>query len=426
MRNSTSDINLPENHEELLGMFLKDTSLFSEYAADLTATHFKDLGWLFDSMKELDASGELTLRILGEKHPKEVKTFQSLHGCVLSTRTIADKVRSVKDERLNHSLRHVLDNALGDLQFGMNPNEVYRDVMKRMDVLQTSDSGRFVNMEKEVSDWYAWLEVIRADPSKAMGIPSGIFDLDRMTTGFHRHDLSVIGARTSMGKSAFMIECTLRITAKGYKTAIFSLEMTRKQILNRMIANLSSVPLQSVKTGDLNEAELKRIDNHKHLLPRVYIDDERGVSADYITDMMRVLKRKQGLDFVVVDYLQDIKELGEEHDNQGSALSRICRKLRKAALDCDCHVMALSQVKREVENRQDKRPLNSDLSGSTGIETSADVIGLLYRDEYYNQKTEKPGIIEVNFTKQRNGGVGRVELRYDKDIQRMYGIFEQR
>jgi replicative DNA helicase len=246
-----------------------------------------------------------------------------------------------------------------------------------------------------------------------------------LTSGFHRHDLSVVGARTSMGKSAFMIELVLRLQQKGYKCAIFSLEMTRKQILNRMIANVCKIPLKDIKHGKIDEVMYRMMKMEKSRLESVYVEDARGVTADYITDMMRMLKRKQGLDFVVVDYLQDVKERGEENDNQGSALSRICRKLRKGALDCDCHVMALSQVKREVENRNDKRPMNSDLSGSTGIETSADVIALLYRDEYYHPKTEKQGIIEVNFTKQRNGGVGRVELYYDKDIQRMRGQYER-
>ncbi|WP_042229663.1 DnaB-like helicase C-terminal domain-containing protein, partial [Paenibacillus popilliae] len=144
----------------------------------------------------------------------------------------------------------------------------------------------------------------------------------------------------------------------------------------------------------------------KEELKTIYVDDTRGVSADYIVDAMRRLKRTQGLDFVVVDYLQDVKERGETNDNSGSALARICRKLRAAAKECDCHVMGLSQVVRGVDDRQDKRPGNSDLAGSTGIETSADVITMLYRDDYYNRDSEKKNTLEVNFTKQRNGKLG--------------------
>jgi len=160
----------------------------------------------------------------------------------------------------------------------------------------------------------------------------------------------------------------------------------------------------------------------KDELKSIYVDDTRGVTADYIADVMRRLKRTQGLDFVVVDYLQDVKEPGEQNDNSGSALARVCRKLRAAAQQCDCHVMGLSQIARTVESRTDKRPTNADLSGSTGIETSADVIALLYREDYYDPNTDKKNILEVNFTKQRNGKLGKVELYYDRDCQKISDI----
>lgn len=415
---------LPMCHEELLGMFLRDLTLFRDYGADLTEQHFRDYDWLFRAMKELDATDELNMRNLSDACRTKLRVIQELHGVVITTRLIHEKVKEVKRMYLHDQLHMTFRMALSELTSNPDSDEVYRDTMKKLDRLQTSDSGMLVDTEKAVEEWLAWIEEVRSNPSSAFGLRTGISELDMLTSGFHRHDLSVVGARTSMGKSAFMIEMVLRLQHKGYKTAIFSLEMTRKQILNRMTANLCKVPLKDIKHGKIDELAYRMIKMQKERLSNIYVDDTRGVTAEYITDMMRMLKRKQGLDFVVVDYLQDVKEKGEENDNQGSALARVCRKLRKGALDADCHVMALSQVKREVENRNDKRPMNSDLSGSTGIETSADVIALLYRDEYYNPKTEKPGIIEVNFTKQRNGGVGRVELRYDKDIQRMFGQYE--
>jgi len=257
------------------------------------------------------------------------------------------------------------------------------------------------------------------NPGLAFGLLTDIKDMDNITTGWHRGDLIVVGSRTSMGKSAYMIENVLRLNALGYKCAIFSLEMSKKQLYNRMMANLMHVDVEVVRTGQLAPELLPRVHQKKKELSTIYVDDMRGVSADYITDMMRTIKRTRGLDFVVVDYLQDVKERGEHNDDQGSALGRICRKLRKGAQECDVPVMALSQVKREVETRNDKRPGNADLSGSTGIETSADVIALLYRDEYYNPQTEKRDILEVNFTKQRNGKLGKVELHYDRHQQRI-------
>ena len=414
----------PKVYEEVLGMFLKDTTLFRDYADVLSEEHFREYDWLYQAMKELDRTDDLSLRNLSEVCKKDFKTIQALHGCVITTRLIDEKVQEVKKLHLRNQLHETMRSALSELDMNQDADDVYRTTLKKMDELTTSDTGMLIHTDKALDEWFTWLEEVRTNPSAAFGLRTGISELDMLTSGFHRHDLSVIGARTSMGKSAFMIEMVLRLQQRGYKCAIFSLEMTRKQILNRMTANICKLPLKDLKHGKIDEVAYRMVKMQRERLEQIYVDDTRGVTADYITDVMRMLKRKQGLDFVVVDYLQDVKEKGEEHDNQGSALSRICRKLRKGALDNDCHVMSLSQVKREVENRNDKRPMNSDLSGSTGIETSADVIALLYRDEYYHPKTEKPGIIEVNFTKQRNGGVGRVELRYDKDIQRMFGQYE--
>ena len=415
----------PTCYEELLGMFLREPILFSEYAASLSEEHFLDHASIFREMKKLDEAKLLNIRNLAERMKSEYNTLIELQGCVYSTSLIEEKVKQVKQLHLRNRLLFTLQNSVLDLKEEQSADDVYRNVMKQLESFTTSDTGALLDTEKEIRLYFEYMELIRSDPSKAFGLLTGISELDMLTSGFHRHDLSVVGARTSMGKSAFMIELVLRLEQKGYKCAIFSLEMTRKQIFNRMIANICKVPLKHIKHGKIDDVTYRMMKMQKDRLERIYVDDTRGVTAEYITDNMRMLKRKHGLDFVVVDYLQDVKERGEEQDNQGSALARICRKLRKGALDSDCHVMALSQVKREVENRNDKRPMNSDLSGSTGIETSADVIALLYRDEYYNPKTDKPGIIEVNFTKQRNGGVGRVELRYDKDIQRMYGQFER-
>lgn len=421
MQDSIHDVRM-DIHEELLGMFLKEPERMCEYP-DLQKSDFVGYENLFESMRKLSDEGRLSVRNLIAVMPDYMDTVKELMRGVLTCYLMDERVAEVRRNRLKLKMRLAIAAASSDLN-NRNPDDVYRSLIKALDRMRTVESINEVDQKKGVQEWLAWMDEIRTDPSKAFGLRTGIADLDMLTTGFHRHDLSVVGARTSMGKSAFMLEMVLRLQRKGYKTALFSLEMTRRQILNRMIANLTNTVLSNLKKGEIDDALFERMKHHVPFLESIMIDDTRGVTADYITDCMRRLKRKQGLDFVVVDYLQDVKEKGEEQDNQGSALARVCRKLRQGAYECDCHVMALSQVKREVENRNDKRPMNSDLSGSTGIETSADVIALLYRDEYYNPKTDKYGIIEVNFTKQRNGGTGRVELRYDKDTQRMRGRYE--
>jgi replicative DNA helicase len=274
---------------------------------------------------------------------------------------------------------------------------------------------------QNITGWYENLVLKSNDPALALGLMTGWKDIDRMTLGFQRSDLIVVGARTSMGKSAFAIETALRVSQRGYKVAIFSLEMNIEQIYNRMIGNLAHITLQQLRMGNLHNGQLEKIAEHMNTISKIHLDDSRAVTAEYICSEMRRLKRHEGIDLVIIDYLQEIKEPFERSDNTGSALHRVCQKIRAAAQACDCSVIGLSQVKREVEQRANKRPMTSDLSGSAAIEAVADVIIMLYRDEYYNPGTDERGILEVNVAKQRNGPVGVAKLNYDKDYQKITG-----
>jgi len=278
---------------------------------------------------------------------------------------------------------------------------------------------------RNVDNLTSWFEdiVLRVqDPSRAFGILTGWDQLDRMTLGFQRSNLIVVGARTSMGKSAFANEIKMRAAGRGHKVADFSLEMSTAQIYSRMAANLSKIPLQSLRTGQLNEGQVAAIARSMDDLRKIHIDDSRGVTAEYITSEMRRLKRQQGLDLVIIDYLQEIVEPNEQNDNGGSAMHRVCQKLRKAAQECDCAVIGLSQVKQDVDSRANKRPFVSDLYGGAAISAVADDIILLYRDDYYNPDSDDRGKLEVNLAKQRNGPTGVVKLLYDKDYQRITSL----
>lgn len=366
-------------------------------------------------MLQVDSEEGLTFKGLGVRCDiHQIKELHALRDTFISTRRINNLIKKAKEQHLATRLKNIAY-RLQDVS-ATTANEALRELQKKAYELFTSDTDEIGDMDKEVESFVEWVEEITHDPSKAFGLITGISDMDRITTGWHRQDLIVVGARTSMGKSAFMIENVLRLHQAGYKCAIFSLEMSKKQIYFRMMANLMKVSLEVLRTGQLAKSLLPKLKTLSERLKGIYVDDSRGVDSEYIADVMRRLKRTQGLDFVVVDYLQDVKEQGETNDNAGSALGRVCRKLRTAAQECDVPIMALSQVTRAVEDRKDKRPGNADLSGSTGIETSADVIALLYRDDYYNPEAS-PGILEVNFTKQRNGKVGKVELYYDKTTQ---------
>lgn len=409
-------------HIEILGTILSDYSLYQDIKRKLSPEHFKEYAWLYKIIREVDESEGLTLKGVGLRlETQQIPILHEIRKAFVTENRLPALVKKVKEIRLAENLKRIAVQIVEECDED-NANDVLTELQTKAFELFTTDTEDLQDMEREVDDFAEWVESIMQDPRKAYGLLSGIEGMDAITTGWHKGDLVVLGARTSMGKSAFMIDNVLRIHEKGYKCAIFSLEMSKRQIYLRMMANLMNISLEVLRTGRMASELLPRFRETKKKLKGIYVDDTRGVDAEYIADVSRRLKRTQGLDFVVVDYLQDVKEKGEQNDNSGSAIGRICRKLRTAAQQLDVPIMALSQVTRAVEERKDKRPTNSDLSGSTGIETGSDVIALLYRDEYYNPETDKRGILEVNFTKQRNGKLGKVEVFYDKDSQKIHSL----
>lgn len=407
----------PSTSEEILGIFLKDPSTFNENKRKLTPNMFEGYEWLYISMAQLDEENALSFKSVSLLNKEKMLFIAELRDSVPSVARLPKLIKKLKEEHLSAEIK-LINKEFSEDQT-RDPNEVLSELQSRVNLLSNTEAGELNDADQDVDSFYNWLDEIHEDPSKAFGLMTGIQELDRITTGFHRGDFIVIGARTSIGKSAFQIELALRMALRGYKIAIFSLEMSKRQLYLRMLANLMTIELEVLKTGRLPISMRDRKEQHRQFLKQIYVDDTRGVSADYITDSMRRLKRTRGLDAVMVDYLQDIKENGEQNDNGGSAISRVCRKLRKGSQDCDCVMFGLSQVTRGVEERKDKRPTVSDLAGSTGIETSADGIALLYRDEYYNAETDKKGIMEVNFAKQRNGDTGKIELFYNRKFQQI-------
>lgn len=406
-------------HEELLGTLIAHPSTFADYKHQLEQEMFYAYDWLYQIMVETEQSEGLTYRgIMSRCSTFQIKTVQGLRGYTINERRIPDLIQRSKKELLLDRLRG-LGNGIVSRTESDDPDDLLREIQSRANDLSTSDSSAMSNPSRDVDDYFEDVLGLVADPSKAYGLLTGLREIDAITTGYHRGDLSVLGARTSMGKSAFMIDTVLRLNRNGYKVVVFSLEMSKKQIYHRMASNMLDTNLERYRTGQAHPSVYESMKTRKEELKSIYISDLRGIDCEYMSDVVRRLKRTQGVDIVVVDYIQDVKERGETNDNQGSAIGRICRKLRKMAQEFDCHVMGLSQVTRAAEASNDKRPGNADLSGSTGIETSADAILLLYREDYYKPDTKDKGVLEVNFTKQRNGKVGKVELHYDRDTQRI-------
>lgn len=408
-------------HEEILSIFLNRPTRLKEYRHILEPDLFQTYADLYKLMTQLEEEiGAWRYTDLFRRANKSDRdTLDNLRSAFISEHVLDGLITRARKAALNVQLlglANVLANSDEDADGRL------RALQDASNNLYTSETSKTIDTEKQVDEWFSGVEEIYRDPTKAYGMLLGLDDIDRITKGFKKQDFIVIGAATSIGKSAFEIELCLRLTQRGYKGAIFSLEMSSKQIYNRMAANVSQITLDTFATGKFTEFQLETIKSKIPILKNIYIDDTRGISADYISDQIARLKRERGLDFVMVDYIQDVKEHGETNDNGGSAISRICRKLRAAAQKHDVAVMGLSQIVREVAKRQDKRPTVGDLAGSTGIETSADVIILLYRDDYYHPDTKTPNMLEVDIAKQRNGGLGKAELQYDRRKQCFYSF----
>ncbi|WP_405083561.1 replicative DNA helicase [Paenibacillus psychroresistens] len=256
------------------------------------------------------------------------------------------------------------------------------------------------------------------------GLPSGYTDLDKMTAGFQKSDLIIVGARPSVGKTAFALNIAQNIGIKTAETvAIFSLEMGIQQLIMRMICAEANVDANKIRTGLLEPNDWEKITVGISALSHanIYIDDSPALTVNEIRAKCRRLKKEKGLGLILIDYLQLIAGNGKL-ENRQQEISYISRTLKQIARELEVPVIALSQLSRGVEQRQDKRPMMSDLRESGSIEQDADIVAFLYRDDYYNKESEKQGIIEIIIAKQRNGPVGSVELAFLKNYNKFVNL----
>lgn len=419
--NGSETARAPSSAEQLLAELMSDEESYAAYRDEISRAMFQDKGWLYDTLERLHASEGISTQGVLLAHPDSMSYLVALFGYGFNARRIPQLIEAAKKDLVRTRVRTAAQKIAWDSHDeDLDANELLAEAQQQLlGIEQSSSEHGLADPEKDINEYFDGLMEIVDDPSKAFGMLSGMRGIDDILLGFKRQDFSVAGARTSMGKSAFAAQLAVNLTIAGYKVAYFSLEMSKKQLYNRMFANVMDADAEFFTMGKLHRRFYDEARAYIALLKEIYIDDTRGVDANYIADKVRRLKKKRGVDFVIVDYLQDVSEKGEHNDNSGSAIARICRKLRVIAQESDCHVLGLSQVIRAVEDRNDKRPLISDLSGSTGIETAADLIMMLYRDEYYNPNTATKNMLEVNVGKHRNGKLGLAKLHYDKSTQKI-------
>ncbi len=283
---------------------------------------------------------------------------------------------------------------------------------KIFDITQKKSHEGFSEIKSVLLDSFHKIEEMAESEGGITGIPTGFLDLDNKTSGLQKSDLILVAARPSMGKTALGINIIQNAALKhGCSAAVFSLEMSKNQLVQRMLSSESHIEVQKIRNGDLTEDEWPKLVRSMGPLSesKIFIDDTPGIGLNEMRAKCRRLKIEHGLDIILIDYLQLMSGDGRT-ENRQQEISAISRGLKGLAREMDCPVIALSQLSRAPELRADHRPIMSDLRESGAIEQDADVIMMLYRDEYYNPDTEKKNIGEIIITKQRNGPTGTIEL----------------
>ncbi|WP_281817000.1 replicative DNA helicase [Vallitalea longa] len=283
---------------------------------------------------------------------------------------------------------------------------------KIFNIMQDRRTEEFSSIKDLVVPTLNKIEMIHKNQGKVTGIPTGFIDLDYKTAGLQPSDLILIAARPSMGKTAIALNIAQHAAIKeNAATAIFSLEMSKEQLVNRLLCSEAMVDAQKVRTGDLEDEDWAKIASGSSVLSSasIYIDDTPGITVSEMKAKCRKLKLEKGLDLILIDYLQLMSGNGRTESRQ-QEISEISRSLKALAREMEAPVVALSQLSRACESRADHRPMLSDLRESGAIEQDADVVMFLYRDEYYNPETEAKNQGELIIAKQRNGPTGTIHL----------------
>ncbi|WP_339363688.1 replicative DNA helicase [Vallitalea maricola] len=283
---------------------------------------------------------------------------------------------------------------------------------KIFNIMQDRRTEEFSSIKDLVVPTLNKIETIHKNQGKVTGIPTGFIDLDYKTAGLQPSDLILIAARPSMGKTAIALNMAQHAAIKeNAATAIFSLEMSKEQLVNRLLCSEAMVDAQKVRTGDLEDEDWAKIASGSSVLSNapIYIDDTPGITVSEMKAKCRKLKLEKGLDLILIDYLQLMSGNGKTESRQ-QEISEISRSLKALAREMEAPVVALSQLSRACESRADHRPMLSDLRESGAIEQDADVVMFLYRDEYYNPESEAKNQGELIIAKQRNGPTGTIHL----------------
>lgn len=380
-------------------------------------------GVIFDAMVELFNEGKpvdvITLqdRLKEKDVPPEISSMEFARDVLSSVPTSANVkyyANIVKDKATLRRLIQVNEEIANDCYLGKEKTEdILADTEKKLfKLLMQQNSGDYVPIRQVVLNALDNIEKASKTSGSVTGIPTGFTDLDYQTAGLQPSDLILVAARPSMGKTAFVLNIAQHIAFKAKKAvAIFSLEMSKEQLVNRLFALESRVDAQKLRTGNLNDEEWSRLIEGAGIVgeSQLIIDDTPGISISEMRSKCRKYKIDHDIGIIIIDYLQLMSGSGKNESRQ-QEISDISRSLKALARELNVPVVALSQLSRAVEQRPDHRPMLSDLRESGAIEQDADVVMFIYRDDYYHKDTEEKNIAEIIVAKQRNGPIGTVKL----------------
>ena len=332
------------------------------------------------------------------------------------TTTNVDKYIKIVEEKA--LLRNLIKTANDMIAAGYDQTEDVEDIMniaekKIFDIMQSKNQKGYSPIKDVLVDTFSQLEVLYNQKQHITGVPTGFADLDYKTAGLHGSDLILLAARPAMGKTAFALNIATNAAVRAkVPVAIFSLEMSKEQLVNRVLCGEAMVDSNKVRTGKLDEQDWAKLASALGPLSEseIYIDDTPGISVMEIRAKCRKLKLEKNIGLVVIDYLQLIQGSNKRGGSREQEISEISRSLKILAKEINVPVIALSQLSRAPEQRPDHRPMLSDLRESGAIEQDADIVMFLYRDDYYNEDSDKKNIAEVILAKHRAGSTGTVEL----------------
>ncbi len=332
--------------------------------------------------------------------------------------TTANAMKYIKIVEEKSTLRRLIKTANEIIELGYSPTEEVDDIMegaekKIFNIMQEKNQKGYSPLKDVLVESFTKLEELYNRKQHITGVPSGFIELDYRTAGFHGSDLVLIAARPAMGKTAFALNIATYAAVKAnIPVAVFSLEMSKEQLVNRILCSEAMVDSNKVRTGKLEEDDWTKLAEAIGPLSEaeMYIDDTPGINIMEIRAKCRKLKLEKNIGLVVIDYLQLIQGTNKRGGSREQEISEISRSLKILAKELNIPVIALSQLSRAAEQRPDHRPMLSDLRESGAIEQDADIVMFLYRDDYYNEDSEKKNIAEVIIAKHRGGSTGTVEL----------------